>query len=313
MLTYSPSIVAASAKVLEESATSDMQCTFAPGSFKGGQIGELEETPGLSAGAWQMRPLSRGYVEAKSNRPGEAPAINPRYLSEETDRRAIVGGLRLARRLFAAPALQPFVREESLPGMQVQTDDELLDYARRNGGTCYHASCTCMMGLHATAVVDDELRVHGLDGLRVIDASVMPAVTSTNTNAPTIMIAEKGAAMIKGAARQRMTRPLSGYRQAPSTHPSAIYDNNAPRHLALAHDVKNLLQPRGHIERAPVTATKQDQAWSFRSGKSEQPWIVQIGGNHRSGILPSICQDFGIRGAIETHGGGVNGVVSLGP
>src|ERR1700694_4347598 len=132
------------------------------------------------------------------------PAINPRYLSEESDRRAIVGGLRLARRIFAAPALQTFVREERLPGMQVTTDDELLDYARRNGGTCYHASCTCMMGQHAMAVVDDELRVHGLDGLRVIDASVMPAVTSTNTNAPTIMIAEKGTAIIKGTARQRM-------------------------------------------------------------------------------------------------------------
>jgi choline dehydrogenase-like flavoprotein len=78
-----------------------MQCTFAPSSFKGGQIGEMEETPGLSAGAWQMRPLSRN-VEAKSNRPGDMPAINPRYLSEETDRRAIVGGLRLARRMFAA-------------------------------------------------------------------------------------------------------------------------------------------------------------------------------------------------------------------
>ena len=181
-----------------------MQCTFAPGSFKDGQIGQLEETPGLSAGAWQMRPLSRGYVEAKSNRPGDMPAINPRYLSEETDRRAIIGGLRFARRIFAAPALKQFVREESLPGRQVQSDDELLDYARRNGSTCYHASCTCMMGPHPMAVVDNELRVHGIEGLRVIDASVMPAVTSTNTNAPTIMIAEKGAAMIKGAARQRL-------------------------------------------------------------------------------------------------------------
>jgi choline dehydrogenase len=204
MLTYSPSLVAASVKVLEESATPDMQVTFAPGSFKGGQMGALEETPGLSAGAWQMRPLSRGYVEAKSNRPSDMPAINPRYLSEESDRRAIIGGLRFARRLFDAPALKKFVREESLPGRQVQGDDELLDYARRNGGTCYHASCTCMMGQHAMAVVDDELRVHGLDGLRVIDASVMPAVTSTNTNAPTIMIAEKAAAIIKGAARQRL-------------------------------------------------------------------------------------------------------------
>ena len=204
MLSYSPSIVAASAKVLEESATPDMQCTFAPGSFKDGQMGQLDDTPGLSAGAWQMRPLSRGYVEAKSNRPGDMPAINPRYLSEETDRRAIIGGLRLARRIFAAPALKQFVREESLPGLHVQTDDELLDYARRNGSTCYHASCTCMMGSHPMSVVDSELRVHGLEGLRVIDASVMPAVTSTNTNAPTIMIAEKGAAMIRGAARQRL-------------------------------------------------------------------------------------------------------------
>jgi choline dehydrogenase len=112
--------------------------------------------------------------------------------------------LRLARQIFAAPALKPFIREESLPGLQITTDDELLDYARRNGSTCYHASCTCLMGSHAMAVVDDTLRVHGLDGLRVIDASVMPAVSSTNTNAPTIMIAEKGAAMIKGATPQRM-------------------------------------------------------------------------------------------------------------
>jgi len=91
MLTYSPSIVAASVKVLEESATPDVQVTFAPDSFKGGQIVELEDTPGLSAGAWQMRPLSRGYVEARSNQPGDMPAINPRYLSEESDRRLAPG------------------------------------------------------------------------------------------------------------------------------------------------------------------------------------------------------------------------------
>jgi choline dehydrogenase len=175
------------------------------GSFKTGQIGELDETPGLSAGAWQMRPLSRSYVEAKSNRPGDAPAINPRYLSEEADRRAIIGGLCLARRLFCCTGIAT-LRPRGNPArpQQVQTDDELLDYARRYGGTCYHASCTCLMGSHPMSVVDSELRVHGIEGLRVIDASVMPAVTSTNTNAPTIMIAEKGATLIKGAARQRL-------------------------------------------------------------------------------------------------------------
>src|SRR5213075_677065 len=204
MLTYSASLVAASVKILPESATPDVQISFAPGSFKDGQIGQLEEEPGLTGGPWQMRPLSRGYVEARSNRPGDMPAINPRYLSEESDRRAIVGGLRFARRLYAAPALKQFVREETLPGAHLQSDDELLDYARRNGSTCYHASCTCMMGTHPMSVVDSELRVHGLDGLRVIDASVMPAVTSTNTNAPTIMIAEKGAAAILNAARQAL-------------------------------------------------------------------------------------------------------------
>ena len=91
-----------------------------------------------------------------------------------------------------------------MPGPSVQTDDELLDYARQNGSTVYHASCNCMMGNHAMSVVDNELRVHGLDALRVIDASIMPAVSSTNTNAPTIMIAEKGAVMNKAEARQKL-------------------------------------------------------------------------------------------------------------
>jgi choline dehydrogenase len=204
MLTYAASLVAASVKVLEESATPDIQCLLASGSFAPGPIRRLDDKPGMTAGIWQMRPLSRGYVEARSNRPADAPAINPRYLSEETDCRAVVGGLRMARRLFAAPALKKYVVAENLPGSNVQSDDELLDYARQYGSTVFHATCTCKMGPDAMAVVDDQLRVHGLDGLRVIDASVMPTVTSTNTNAPTIMIAEKGAAMIKGEPRQRM-------------------------------------------------------------------------------------------------------------
>jgi choline dehydrogenase len=204
MLTYAASLVCASVKVLEESATPDVQCLLASGSFAPGPIRRLDAKPGMTAGIWQMRPLSRGYVEARSPRPDEAPAINPRYLSDETDRRAVTGGLRMARRLFAAPALKNYVVGENLPGSNVQSDDELLDYARQYGSTVFHATCTCKMGHDAMAVVDDRLRVSGLEGLRVIDASVMPTVTSTNTNAPTIMIAEKGAAIILDQARQRL-------------------------------------------------------------------------------------------------------------
>jgi len=204
MLTYAASLVAASVKVLEESATPDVQCLLASGSFAPGPIRRLDDKPGMTAGIWQMRPLSRGYVEARSNRPVDPPAINPRYLSEDTDRRAVIGGLRMARRLFAASALKNYVVGENLPGKDVQSDDELLDYARQYGSTVFHATCTCKMGPDTMAVVDDRLRVHGLQGLRVIDASVMPTVTSTNTNAPTIMIAEKGAAMILDEGRQKL-------------------------------------------------------------------------------------------------------------
>ena len=102
------------------------------------------------------------------------------------------------------PALAKHIIEENVPGPGVQSDEELLDYARSSGSTVYHASCSCMMGNHSMSVVDDQLRVHRIDALRVIDASVMPAVSSTNTNAPTIMIAEKGAAMIKASAQERL-------------------------------------------------------------------------------------------------------------
>jgi choline dehydrogenase len=204
LLTYAASLVAASVKVLEESATPDVQVLFANASFAPGPIRRLDTKPGMTGGMWQMRPLSTGYVEAKSSDPHQAPAINPRYLSHETDRRCAVGGLRAVRRIFAAPALQPYYVAEMLPGADVRSDDELLHYLRQTGSTVFHATCTCKMGRDPIAVVDDQLRVHGIEGLRVIDASVMPAVTSTNTNAPTIMIAEKGAAMILETARRRL-------------------------------------------------------------------------------------------------------------
>jgi choline dehydrogenase len=203
IVTYAASLVAASVKVLEESATPDVQCLFAHGSYAPGVSRQLDTLPGMTCGMWQMRPQSRGYVEAKSPRPQEQPTINPRYFSEEADRRAAIGGLRWIRKLFAAPALAQYVVAEPVPGKDVQTDKELLHYVQQTGGTVFHATCTCKMGPDTMAVVDDRLKVHGLERLRVIDASVMPAVTSTNTNAPTIMVAEKGAAMVREDARAK--------------------------------------------------------------------------------------------------------------
>ncbi len=201
MLTYAASLLAASVKVLPESDTPDVQALFASASYAPGTR-DLDTRPGMTSGVWQMRPESRGHVLARTPRPEDQPSINPNYLAEERDRRTIIAGLRKVREWFAAPALAPYLVEETLPGRDLQSDDELLHYARQNGTTVFHASCSCRMGPDAMAVVDSALRVHGLEGLRVIDASVMPAVTSTNTNAPTIMIAEKGADLIKAAARE---------------------------------------------------------------------------------------------------------------
>ena len=150
-----------------------------PGELQAGLIRVLDDKPGITGGPWQMRPLSRGHVLVRSPDPREQPAINPRYLAEDTDRRAMVGGLKFLRQLFAAPSLAKYIVAEKMPGPSVQSDDELLDYARQNGSTVYHASCSCIMGSQAMSVVDSELMVHGLDALRVIDASIMPAVSST--------------------------------------------------------------------------------------------------------------------------------------
>ena len=121
------------------------------------------------------------------------PAIRPNFLATETDRQTLIGGMRIARTITAAPALSRYVEAEHLPGADCESDEELLDYARHTGATLYHPVGTCKMGNDPMAVVDDQLRVHGLANLRVIDASLMPRLTSGNTNAPTIMIAEKGA------------------------------------------------------------------------------------------------------------------------
>jgi len=161
--------------------------------------------PGFTMSVCQLQPESRGLVRIKSPDPMQTPAMQPNYLSTEKDRRTLVAGIRLARSLAATDALKPYVRAEYRPGPSASTDSDLLEFAKNTGGTIFHPSGTCKMGPIATdrmAVVDHQLRVHGIDALRVIDCGAMPTVTSGNTNVPVVMMAEKAADMILAAARE---------------------------------------------------------------------------------------------------------------
>jgi choline dehydrogenase len=147
-----------------------------------------------------LQPTSRGYVRIRGADPTAAPAIMLNYLSTEEDRRVAVAGLKFTRRIMAARALARFAPQEFLPGVALQTDADLERAAGDLGTTIFHPVGTCRMGVDADAVVDGRLRVHGVAALRVIDASVMPRITSGNTNAPTVMIAERGADFIRRGA-----------------------------------------------------------------------------------------------------------------
>jgi len=154
---------------------------------------------GFTMSVCQLQPQSRGSVRIRSPDPLTPPAMQPNYLSTAEDRATLVAGIRLARRLAATGALSPYVKAEYRPGPEAQSDAALLDFARSTGGTIFHPGGTCKMGDKARdplAVVDHELRVHGLDALRVVDCSIMPTLTSGNTNVPVTMIAEKAADLI---------------------------------------------------------------------------------------------------------------------
>ncbi|WP_287497448.1 choline dehydrogenase [Pandoraea sp. CB10b_02] len=155
----------------------------------------------------QLRPFSRGSVEIRSNDPLQYPALHANYLSDERDHRVVIDGIKVARRIAAAPSLAPHIVSEFIPGENYRSDDELLQAARQFSQSIYHPAGTCKMGHDAMAVVDDRLRVHGLAALRVVDASIMPELVSGNTNAPTIMIAEKAADMILEDRKQRSGIP----------------------------------------------------------------------------------------------------------
>jgi len=156
----------------------------------------LHSFPAITPSVCNLRPRSRGWVRITSPDPAAYPEIKLNYLSELEDRRIAVDAIRYTRRIMAAKALARFQPEEFRPGAAAQSDDELARAAGELGTTIFHPVGTCKMGLDAMAVVDDRLRVHGVQRLRVIDASIMPRITSGNTNAPAYMIAEKGSAMV---------------------------------------------------------------------------------------------------------------------
>jgi len=161
----------------------------------------LHKYSGFTSSVWQCHPKSRGTVAIQSADPFEQPHISPNYLSQETDRKVMVEAIKILRQINDQPSFRDLWDVERVPGADVQTDQQILDAIRNGGGTVFHPVGTCRMGSDDNAVVDPELRVNGVDGLRVIDASVMPTITSANTNAPTLMIGQKGAALMQHNSR----------------------------------------------------------------------------------------------------------------
>ena len=143
-----------------------------------------------------MRPKSRGHVRITGPKPTDQPAIQFNFFADESDRQAAISGLKFGRRIAQTAPMAGYVDRELSPGNDVQTDDDLIAYCRAFGLSLLHPVGTCAMGTGPDAVVDPDLRVHGIDGLRVVDASIMPRIVTGNTNAASIMIGEKGAAMI---------------------------------------------------------------------------------------------------------------------
>ena len=206
LLAFSPAHVAAFVRSRPDLELPDLQFVFTPASYSDGVVGQLQREPGMTIGVWQMRPESKGYVMARAPDPYEPPTIQPNYLMAEADRQAAINGLRWCRNLMNSDALSAFRGEEILPGPDIVSDDALLEYARARGSTVYHAVSTCRMGTDSMAVVGPDLRVHGLEGLRVVDASIMPTMVSANTNAATMMIAEKGSDLVLAARKTQLSQ-----------------------------------------------------------------------------------------------------------
>lgn len=193
--------------------TPDSQIHFAPAASESDSKGNLKTAPGTTATVCHLRPESRGNVHIRSTDPEVYPNIRAMYLSTEADRSAMVAAVKRVREIYGAPALDSYRGSEIRPGSHVQSDEDILEFIRSEAESVYHPVGTCKMGSDDMAVVDERLRVHGIQSLRVADASIMPTITSGNTNAPAVMIAEKCADMLLEDAGVHITLPI-GLEQA---------------------------------------------------------------------------------------------------
>jgi len=204
VLTYTAGIVYGFVRTRPELEEPDVQFHFAHASYATAATRVLDREPGMTLTVYQCRPESKGSIHVRSADPYAKPVIRPNFLADPLDRRTVVEGIKIGRRIMNNAAMDKYRKHEMNPGEAAQTDEQLLDWARGNGQTTYHVVGTCRMGQDPMAVVDDQLRVRGIAGLRVADASIMPTMVSGNTNAAVIMIAEKAADMIRQAAAEKL-------------------------------------------------------------------------------------------------------------
>lgn len=204
ILTLGTGLVGAFVKTQPELPTPDAQFFFMPASYANAAERVLDRKPGMTIGVTQLRPQSAGSIHVNSCDPDACPSIRPNFLASPVDQQCMIQGMKIARRIVGRPAFEPYIEAEMSPGEHVQADCDWLAFARNNGQTIYHPIGTCRLGEDEAAVVDSRLRVRGLDGLRVVDASVMPRMVSGNIQAAVMMVAEKGADLVlEDAARAR--------------------------------------------------------------------------------------------------------------
>ncbi len=206
ILTLGTGLAHAFIKTRPDLEAPDVQFFFMHASYANAADRKLDSAPGMTIGVTQLRPDSTGTIHIKSPDPFVPPAIRPNFLSVRSDAETLIEGMKCARRVIAQPVMDPYRAYEMSPGDAIQSDAQWLDFARDNGQTIYHPIGTCAMGVGPHAVVDPALRVIGLDGLRIVDASIMPSMVSANTQAAVLMIAEKGSDQILRDARAHPAR-----------------------------------------------------------------------------------------------------------